>query len=120
MVYSGGLHALGFAIFHSRFWKIFNWKSDLENLTAANKAFIQIANLRLIYIFVFVAAICFVFPKALLTTNLGRFFMIGMALFWLGRTIEQFIFVRIEHRLVHLLTYLFIIGAVIWAIPVLL
>ncbi len=80
----------------------------------------QIANLRLIYFFVFVAAACFIFPDELATTTFGHFFLVGMSLFWLGRTIEQFIFLRIDHPMVHLLTYLFIIGTILFALPVLL
>ncbi len=113
-----GFHSLGFAVFHAGFWKLFGWKKDLEKLDPHNKAIMQIANIRLIYFFLFVAAACFIFPDALLNTTFGNFFLGGMSLFWLGRTIEQFIFLRIDHPMVHLLTYLFLIGSVIFAIPV--
>ena len=89
-------------------------------MNIANKAIIQIANLRLIYLFVFVAVICFIFPKELTTTPLGRFFMIGMSVFWFTRMIEQFIFLKVNHPLVHLLTYLFLIGSILFLIPVIL
>ena len=115
-----GFHSLGFALFHAGFWKLFGWKKDLEKLEPHNKAIMQIANIQLIYFFLFVAAACFIFPAALLTTSFGNYFMGGMSLFWLGRTIEQFIFLRIDHPMVHLLTYLFLIGAVMFAIPVVL
>lgn len=119
IIFLCGLYCLGFAIFHTQFWRLFNWKDELGKLSFANKAIMQIANLRLIYFFLFVAVICFVFPDELSTTNLGNFFMIGMSLFWMGRTIEQFIFLKTEHRMIHLLTYLFIIGTILFAIPVL-
>ena len=80
----------------------------------------QIANLRLIYFFLFVASICFIFPQELLETSLGHFFLGGMSVFWLGRTIEQFIFLRINHPMAHLLTYLFLIGMILFAAPLLL
>ena len=70
--------------------------------------------------FLLVAAICFIFPQELASTSLGKFFMIGMSLFWLGRTIEQFVFVRIKHPIVEVLTYIFILGAIMFAVPVLL
>ncbi|MEP6647420.1 MAG: hypothetical protein ABJC12_10020 [Saprospiraceae bacterium] len=119
MIFLCGVFSLGFAIFHTQFWRLFNWKEDLEHLTAPNKAIMQISNMRLIYLFVFVALICFIFPKELLSTSLGTFFLAGMSLFWLGRTIEQFVFIRIEHPMVHFLTYLFIIGTLLFAIPIL-
>jgi len=118
MIFLCGMYSLGFAVFHTQFWRLFDWKHDLSKLTIANKAIMQIANLRLIYFFLFVAATCFIFPEALATTPLGHFFLIGMSLFWLGRTIEQFIFLKVDHPMVHLLTYLFIIGTILFAIPV--
>ena len=118
MVFLCGIYSLCFAIFHTRFWKLFDWKNDLKLLLPHNRAIMQIANSRLIYFFLFVAAICFLFPDQLLTTSLGTFFLAGMSLFWLGRTIEQFIFLRVDHPMVHLLTYIFILGAVMFAIPI--
>ncbi len=120
MIFLGGLYCLGFAIFHTQFWRIFDWKNDLNKISLANKAIIQIANLRLIYFFLFVAAVWFIFPEALATTALGNFFLLGISLFWLGRTIEQFVFIKVDHPMVHLLTYVFIIGTILFAIPVLL
>jgi hypothetical protein len=119
MILLCGIYALGFAVFHTQFWRLFNWKTDLAKLTWYNRAIMQISNLRLIYFFLFVAAICFLFPVALATTPLGHFFLGGMSLFWLGRAIEQFVFLKSDHRMVHLLTYLFIIGAILFAAPVL-
>ena len=118
MILLCGIYSLSFAVFHTLFWRLFRWKDDLNHLMPANKAIMQIANIRLIYFFVFVAAICFIFPQELSTTQLGRFFLAGMSLFWLGRAIEQFVFLKgIDHKMVHLLTYLFLLGAIMFAIP---
>lgn len=114
-----GMYSLGFAVFHVMFSKIFGWKEELEKLSANNKAIMQILNRRLIYFFVFVAAACFIFPEELSTTTFGHFFLIGMSLFWLGRTVEQVVYVKSQHPLAQLLTYLFIIGTILFAIPVL-
>ena len=120
MILLCGFYCIGMAIFHSFFTKLFDWKNELAKMNIANKAIIQIANLRLIYLFIFVALICFLFPKELTTTSLGRFFMIGMSVFWFTRMIEQFIFLKVNHPLVHLLTYLFLIGAILFLVPVIL
>ena len=120
MILLCGFYCLGFVLFHSQFWKLFAWRTELDKLSAANKAIMQILNLRLMYVFLFVAAICFLFPNELATTTLGHFFLGGMSLFWLGRTIEQFIFLKVDHPLVHLLTYIFLIGAILFAMPVVL
>ncbi|MGS2740534.1 hypothetical protein [Sinomicrobium sp. M5D2P17] len=93
-IYSCGIYSFGFAVFHIFFWKLFRWKDDLQKLSRPNRGIIQILNLRIIYYFIFVGTICFVFPKELGETQLGKFFLAGNALFWTGRTIEQFIFLR--------------------------
>ena len=119
IIFLCGLYALGFAIFHTQFWKLFKWKEELAKLSSINRAIMQILNLRMIYFFVFVAAACFIFPNELATTSFGHFFLIGISLFCLGRAIEQFVFVKTDHPMAHLLTYLFVIGTILYAIPVL-
>jgi hypothetical protein len=112
-----GVFALGFAVFHAFFWKLFNWKEDLKKINVVNRAILQIANLRLIHVFLFVAFVCFVFPEELYTTNMGKAFLVAGSLFWLGRLIEQFIFLNIKNRMVNFLSFLFAIGTILFALP---
>lgn len=114
-----GIHSFGFALFHLAFWKLFGWPQSLQTAGAANRAVIQIANLRLIYVFGGVGALCFFMPQQLADTLLGRAMLLGMSGFWIGRTIEQFVFLRINRPLVHVLTILFVLGAVLFALPAL-
>lgn len=67
--------------------------------------------------FAMVAALCFAFPVELHSTPLGRAVLGGMALFWAGRTVEQFVFLRINRPAMHLLTAAFVLGAVLFAWP---
>lgn len=113
----GGLHSLAFALFHIAFWKLFGWPQTLAGTTIANRAILQILNLRLIYVFLGIAALCFIFTDELHSTPLGRALLMGMSLFWIGRTIEQFVFLRINRLAVHVLTALFVLGAIIFAMP---
>jgi hypothetical protein len=46
--------------------------------------------------------------------------MTGMSIFWIIRTIEQFIFLPLNNRFVHLLTIMFIAGAILFLLPVIL
>jgi hypothetical protein len=117
LVYLCGLHSLGFAVFHAFFWRLFDWKSELRRVGRVNRGIFQILNLRLIYVFAFAAALCFLYPGELHATRLGRVFLLGGSLFWAGRLLEQFVFLRIDHPLVHLLTVLFALGAVLFALP---
>jgi len=91
-----GIYNLAFAIFHLFFWKIFKWKEDLRKNSVGNRAVIQILNIRLIYIFLLMAFIYFVYPQQLMETELGLVLLIGFLGFWVGRTVEQFIFLRIK------------------------
>lgn len=119
IIYLCGLHSLGFAIFHMFFWRLFKWNTDLQKISKPNRGIIQIANLRLIYVFLFTSFICFFFTQYLYTTRIGKAFLIGGSLFWMGRTIEQFVFLKINHLLIHLLTLLFVLGAILFFLPVL-
>lgn len=119
VIFICGLYSIAFAIFHVFFWKLFHWKKELSKLSFANKAIVQILNTRLIYFFLFIAFICFVYPDELLSSNLGKAFLAGISLFWLGRTIEQFVFLKVNNRYVHVLTIIFIAGTVLFALPVL-
>lgn len=119
IIFLCGLHSLAFAIFHIFFWKLFNWKNELSKLNYANRAIVQILNIRIIFLLFFVAFICFYFADELQHTLFGRVFLAGISLFWIGRTIEQFIFLRINNKYVHLTTLLFVLGAVLFGLPVL-
>ena len=112
-----GMHSLGFAAFHLAFWKLFGWPAALRQTNAATCAVTQILNLRLIYVFLGVAALCFTLPRELLETRLGHALLAGMSLFWIGRLIEQFVFLRYNKPLVHALTILFALGAMLFVLP---
>ena len=118
LVYLCGLYSLGFAIFHIFFWKVFNWKSDLKKLSIVNRGIMQILNVCLMYFFLFSAFICFFYADELIKTPLGKSSLIALSLFWLLRSIQQFVFLKIYNRTVYLLTILFIIGAILFALPV--
>lgn len=111
-----GVHSLGFAAFHLAFWRLFDWPRSLQATTFANRAIVQILNLRLTYVLLGVGAACFALPMELRTTPLGRAVLGFMVLFWVGRTIEQVVFLRVNRLAVHVLTALFVLGAVLFAL----
>lgn len=116
-LYACGIYNLAFAIFHIFFWKLFNWKKDLQKNSPANRVIIQILNLRLIYIFLLMAALYLFFSLQLIDGRLGLALLIGFFGFWIGRTLEQFIFLRVKSTMVHVLTAIFITGSIIHLIP---
>lgn len=111
------LFCFGFAIFHALFWKIFDWPRELEKVSSPMRATVQILNLRLIYVFLAVGVICLAYPLEMRTTPVGRALLIGMSCFWWGRLVEQFIFLRSNHKSVHVLSGVFFIGAILFLIP---
>lgn len=117
LIFLCGLYSVAFALFHISFWRLFDWKNDLKSLNFANRGIIQILNLRLTYFLLFTAFICFVYPEELLDSKLGTALLIGNSLFWLGRTIEQFIFFRVNYIKIHILTVIFISGAILFVLP---
>ena len=117
VIYICGFYCLAFALFHIGFWKIFKWNEDLKKLFFANRGIMQILNVQTIYFFLFVAFICIAFPTELLNTELGNVFLLGCSLFWFIRTIQQFIFFKANY-VIHILTVIFIIGTILFALPV--
>ena len=115
-----GFYNIAFALFHTGFWKIFHWDKELKIVSFANKAIMQILNIQIIYYFLFKAVICFVFPSELVNSPLGNCFLAGSSLFWLIRTLQQFIFLRANYYQIHLLTFIFLIGSILYALPLLL
>jgi len=113
-----GIYNLAFAIFHILFWKIFKWNEDLKRNSVGNRAIIQILNIRLIYIFLLMSFIYFFYPDQLLETKIGFVLLIGFLGFWIGRTVEQFIFLRVKSKMVTVLTIVFFIGIIIHLQPI--
>jgi len=114
------MHSLFFAVFHALFWNKLNWKNQLKKMDPVNNAVMQILNLRIIFIFLFHSLLCFFFSNELITTPLGKAILIGSSLFWVGRAIEQFIYRRllpILHPVSVFITVLFVIGSIIYLIP---
>lgn len=117
LVLACGVHSLGFAAFHLAFWRLFDWPRDLQSCTLATRAITQILNLRLTYVFLAVGLACLLMADDVIGTRLGRAMLGALSLFWVGRTIEQVVFLRVRHVAVHVLTALFVVGALMAALP---
>ncbi len=117
-IYVCGMHSLLFAVFHMAFWKLFKWKTELRKLSELNRGIMQVLNIRLTFVFLLFAVLCFFYPRDLYTTGLGRALLAGISLFWLGRLVEQFIFFPKGNVYAHLLTVLFFLGFILFLLPV--
>lgn len=113
------LHSFGFALFHLGFWRLFGWPRTLQSTTLPNRAVIQIANVQLVWVFSGIGLLCLLYPDELVATPLGRAILAGVAIFWGIRVVAQFVWLRIRHPLVHVLTVLFALGCALFAAPLL-
>ena len=119
LIVAGGIFSLGFAIFHLFFWRLFRWKEDLASLTVINRAVMQIMNLCLLFIFLAMAYVSFFHTPEMASTDLGRTLLVAFSLLWLLRAVEQVIFFGIRNRLSVAFTLIFLLGSLIYAVPVL-
>jgi len=118
LIFIGGIYNVFFALFHSGFWKLWDWDNELSKLTPLNSGIMQVLNVHIIYYLIFTAVICFAFPKELVSTRLGKGFLFGTAMFWLLRTVLQFVFLKVDDLVTYALTVLLLFGAVLFLIPV--
>lgn len=120
LLYACGVYNLLFVVFHALFWRLFKWRKQLRKLKDYNRAIMQILNLRLMYVLGVFGMLCLIYTTALLSSSLGHFVLGSMAIFWLGRLVEQFIFLRIKSRPVYILALVFFFGTILHAFPLLL
>lgn len=117
LILAGGIYNLFFALYHCGFWKMFNWSAELEKLDFNNKWVMQVLNIQTIYYFIFTAVICFVFKNELLTTKVGKWFLIGTAGFWFIRAMEQFVYWEMGAASTIIMVLFFLLGSILFLIP---
>lgn len=114
---AGGIYNIAFVLFHLLFWRLFNWKDDLRSLSFLNRAIMQVLNLSLTFAFLIFSYISLLHSGELLSTSLGQSLLLLMALFWFLRAIQQVIFFKLKHWGSLAFLGLFLIGALLYAVP---
>lgn len=104
-------------IFHAFFWRLFDWKNDLESVKAVNKGIIQVLNLCLMLCFLIFAYISLVQTDELLGSSLGKSLIAGMALFGVFRVVEQFVFFDLRLFRSKLVLFGALLIGIVYAIP---
>lgn len=117
VIFAGGIYNLFFVCFHTGFWKIFNWNTELLKLDFTNGWIMQILNVQIIYYFIITAIICFAFHKELLTTKLGKWFLLGSTGFWFIRAIQQLVFWELGIISTIIGVLFFLLGSALFLIP---
>lgn len=120
LIIAGGIYTIALIIFHLLFWRIFKWPGALRALSSVNKATIQVLNISITFIFFIIAYISFVHTNELLSTQLGNTLLVSISGLWLFRAIQQVLFYKLEHNASIVLTLYFLIGAILYGVPVIL
>jgi len=107
-----------FIIFHLMFWKLFKWNTDLKKISFINKQVMQIFNICLMIFFSIMSITTLFFQNEILNTNLGIALLIMFSTFWFLRTIQQIIFFGFKKIFSTILIVIFLIGSIIYIIPV--
>ncbi|MBN2118677.1 MAG: hypothetical protein JW730_19040 [Anaerolineales bacterium] len=119
LVRVGGIYNLGFAVFHLFFWKLFRWEEDLASLTHINRAVMQILNLCLTFVFLLFGYLSLFHTQELLAGGLGKAILIGVAIFWFLRMIEQVIFFGLRNKVSVVFTIIFLFGSLLYILAIL-
>lgn len=117
VIKAGGVYCIMLIIFHLLFWNIFHWNTELPKLNSLNRSIMQVLNISLTFVFAIFAYVSLTHSDALLTTPLGRALLVLIALFWFLRAVQQIIFFKLQHRLSWGFLFFFLLGAVIYAVP---
>jgi len=118
LIIAGGLYNIALIIFHILFWRIFKWPESLGSLNSINKATIQVLNISITFIFFTFSYISLAHTQDLLNTDLGNTLLVLMSCLWLFRAIQQVIFYKLNHITSVGLTFFFLLGSSLYAIPV--
>ena len=116
-VYIGGAMHLLAAVLHLFFWRLFNWPDELARLSSLNARVVPVMNISLIIVFLGAAYVSVSFAGDFVGTALGRGVSFALALFWLARLIQQFIFFGLKKPFSWLLSFFCLVTAVLYALP---
>jgi len=91
----GGSLSLLMVIFHTRFYKLFDWKDEFEKITPRNQRIFYTIHMALLLLLVVFSILSFVYLEPLSRCSGAAFgIMTGYSLFWLWRTIWQIIYFK--------------------------
>lgn len=117
LIVIGGVFALGFFVFHVFFWRLFNWKQELSNLSSINRGVMQVLNLCLMWLFLVFGYVSLIHTDELISTPLGKTVLLGIALLWFFRAVEQVVFFKLDSAISVGFFLLFQIGTGLYAVP---
>lgn len=117
LIRAGGVFHFALVVFHLLFWRLFDWNTDLRSLSVINRAVVPVLNLSLTFLFALFGFLSLFHSRELSTTGLGRSLLVGLALFWAARAMQQIVFFKLRHWMSWVFLLIFSGGAVLYAVP---
>lgn len=122
-IYLGGILTLLIALFHTRFYKLFNWEADFEKLSPFNTMVFYSIHIALLLLFFLIGVFSLIYAKELsLSVGASAGINFVLALFWLWRFIWQIVYFKREQGqkvplISHLLTVVFALLCISYSAP---
>lgn len=118
IVFIGGIASIAIAIYHSMFWRIFDWRIELQNLNEINRNVMQIFNLCLIVVFLMFAYLSLFHTAELVSLHLGISILAGISIFWFSRAIMQIYFFGLDYTKSRIVTFASFSLSALYAVPI--
>ena len=91
----GGTLSLFMVVFHSRFYKMFDWGKDFEKIRFRNQRILYTVHMALLLLFAIFSFLSFFYVDELSrASGLAQGLLVMYSLFWLWRTLWQVIYFR--------------------------
>ena len=89
-IYVGGVLTVLLALFHARFYRMFNWGSDFKKIGLLNRRVLYTVHLALLLVFFMVGALSLIYAGELgASTGLAFGLNLLFSLFWVWRLVWQ-------------------------------
>ena len=94
-IYAAGALTMLVAILHTRFYRMFGWRSEFGRMTAVNAKILYTIHTALLLLFFLIGGLTIGYANELSrSTGMAFGFNLGLSLFWLWRLVWQLIYFR--------------------------
>ncbi len=98
-IVSGGSLTILIAVFHTRFYSIFEWERDFEVVSNRNSKIYYTIHLGLLFLFAGIGSISILYSKILSQcTGISFGLVFLLSLFWLWRTLWQIYYFQLKDK----------------------
>jgi len=115
IIITGGVLLIILGIFHATFWNLYDWDTELSNLSQDNENLVQMMNICTICYLLFTGTILLICRSDIVNSRVGKLLLLSLSLFFVVRFILEFLFPDGSLWLGGVLLFL----VLIFAIPVL-